>query len=469
MEKLFGTDGVRGIPGKYPLTPGAIRDIGMIAAQLSRSRTPARANGSGPLILMGRDTRGSGPEICRSLVAGFKTAGCRTLDLGVVPTPAVSYLTPRLKALCGVIVSASHNPAQFNGIKFFDGEGFKMDPATEDLIEKEMSRGLPSASAPRGHAKPAPGSWLFGTENGSKYVGRYVDFLRSTFPATLDLAGMRLVVDCAHGASTRIAPALFESLGAAVSVLGGAPNGRNINAGCGAMFPDAMRKAVVKNRADCGVCFDGDADRALFADERGRLLDGDALICLSAQRLRRLGLLRCDKVVLTVMSNFGLLKFLDEKGIAVVSVPVGDRNVSEAIERENLSLGGENSGHIIFRSFSATGDGVLTALQTLAALRESGKPLSAHRRSFKAVPQVLKNLTVENKVPLEGLPRLANLVRNYEKKLKGQGRIFLRYSGTEPLLRIMIEGPSHARIKAMAGSLAGTYLKETGQMTESRT
>ena len=459
MEKLFGTDGVRGMPGKYPLTAATIRDIALITAQLIRSRGPSRNNGSGPVILMGRDTRGSGPEIARCLIAGFKAAGCRTMDLGVAPTPAISYLTPRLKALCGVIISASHNPAQFNGIKFFNGDGFKMDPQTEDLVEKELSRDCEAGR----RGKVSAGAWPAGAENASKYAGWYADFLRSTFPPTLDLNGMRLVVDCAQGASYRIAPALFESLGAEVIALGCSPNGRNINAGCGALFPEALQKAIVRNKADCGVCFDGDADRAIFADEKGMLLDGDALICLSAQRLLRLGLLKSDKVVLTVMSNFGLLKFLGEKGISVVSVPVGDRNVTEALEREGLSLGGEASGHVIFRSFSATGDGILTALQTLAALRESGKPLSAHRRSFKAVPQVLKNLAVENKVPLEGLPRLKEQIRGCEKKIKGQGRIFLRYSGTEPLLRIMIEGPNQSMIKAMARRLAETYLKETGQ------
>jgi phosphoglucosamine mutase len=455
MEKLFGTDGVRGIPGKAPLLPETIRDLAYITARLLLRGTTPRGNGSAPIILMGRDTRGSGPALCRHLSAGFAAAGCRVLDLGVVPTPALSYLAPRVNALCGVIVSASHNPAEFNGIKFFSGDGFKMDPAAEEAIERDLHRGVRAGASPSRLGAPSKFA-----SPARDLVALYSDFLRSTFPPTLDLTGLRLVVDCAHGAASAIAPALLKELGAEVHAIGCSPNGRNINAGCGALFPAAMQRAVRRHRADAGVCLDGDADRAVFADETGALLDGDALICLSALRLRRLGLLKREKVVLTVMSNFGLKRFLEKEGIGVVSVPVGDRNVTEAIEREGLSLGGEASGHVIFRSFSPTGDGLLTALQTLAALRESGKPLSWHRKSFRAVPQVLRNIYVERKVPLEELPRLRALIARLERDLKGEGRIFVRYSGTEPLLRIMIEGPSEARVRAMAERLAEAFVEE---------
>ncbi|MBI5631543.1 MAG: phosphoglucosamine mutase [Elusimicrobia bacterium] len=455
-EKLFGTDGVRGIPGRFPLVPEFVSELSFAAAMLLRDRWSAGADGPAPLVVMGRDTRGSGPGLSGALVAGFSKAGCRTVDLGVIPTPALSYLTPHLRALCGVVVSASHNPAEFNGIKFFTGDGYKMDPACEEEIERGLAA---AARAPRVWRKSWSG--LKG-EDGSRHVMDYLDFLRSTFPPTLDLSGMRLVVDCAHGAAAVLAARLFEGLGAEVMAMGCAPNGRNINKACGALFPQAMQKKVIESRADCGVSFDGDADRALFSDEKGVLLDGDALICFSALRLKRLGLLRSNKVVLTVMSNFGLLKFLKREGISVVSVPVGDRHVTEAIEKEGLSLGGESSGHIIFRRFAATGDGLLTALQTLAALRESGRPLSEHRKSFKAVPQVLKNLAVAAKIPLQDLPRLRRKVAQCERELKGEGRVVIRYSGTEPLLRIMIEGPSQPRIKSMAKDLAQTYAQETG-------
>ncbi|MBI3554302.1 MAG: phosphoglucosamine mutase [Elusimicrobia bacterium] len=450
-ERLFGTDGVRGIPGKPPLTPDTVRAIGALAAELMLRQPGRRVNGGAPFVLMARDTRGSGPAIGRQLAQGFASAGCRTVDLGVIPTGAISYLVPRKHALCGVVVSASHNPAEFNGIKFFTAGGFKMDSSSEDRIERRLKSSRRAA-----YPKPL-------CEDGRAWGDDFADFLRSTFPATLDLSGMRLVVDCANGAASRIAPELFAGLGARVFPIGCRPNGRNINAGCGAMHPDGLRREVVRRRADGGVCFDGDADRALFCDEKGVLLDGDALICLAAVRLHRLGLLRDDRVVLTVMSNFGIVAGLKEQGIGVVSVPVGDRNVTEAIEKEGLSLGGENSGHIVFRQYLATGDGLLTAVQTLAALRESGRPLSWHREHLKTVPQVLHNLRISRKVPLERLSRLRGLAARCERELKGRGRVFLRYSGTEPLLRIMIEGPSRARIIAMARQLEKAFLQETGQ------
>jgi len=449
-ESLFGTDGVRGIPGKPPLVPETVRAIGRLAAKLMLSHPARYINGGAPFVLMARDTRGSGPSLGRALAQGFSAAGCRTVDLGVAPTAAVSYLAPRHHALCGVVVSASHNPAEFNGIKFFTSDGFKMHPADEGRIERAL----------KGPKTPARAAAI---EDGSALVSEYVDFLRSTFPAMLDLSGLRLVVDCANGASSKIAPALFRALGAEVIAVGCKPNGRNINAACGATHPEAMRREVLRRKAGAGVAFDGDADRALVCDEKGVVLDGDALICMGAARLHRQGLLKGDKVVLTVMSNVGIIAGLKEQGISAVCVPVGDRNVTEAIEREGLSLGGENSGHIIFREYLPTGDGLLTAVQTLAELRQSGKPLSWHRRHLKAVPQVIHNLRIQRKAPLEGLSRLKKTVSRHEGELKGRGRVFLRYSGTEPLLRIMIEGPSRSRIAAMARELAAIFLQETGQ------
>ncbi len=450
-ERLFGTDGVRGIPGKAPLVPETVRGIGFLAARLMLRQPGLHLNGGGPSILLARDTRGSGAALGRLLSEGFAAAGCKTIDLGVIPTGAISYLVPKRRAVCGVVVSASHNPAEFNGIKFFTAQGLKMDPAAEEAIERGLENlRMPSDQKPR-------------LEDGRASRADYLDFLRSTFPPHLDLAGLKLVVDCANGASSAFAPELFKELGAEVVAIHSRPSGRNINEDCGAMHPEALLKEVVRRKAFAGVCFDGDADRALLCDEKGVLLDGDALICLSAARLHRLGLLRRDKVVLTVMSNFGIVAGLKEQGIEVVSVSVGDRNVTEAIEKEHLSLGGENSGHIIFRDYLATGDGLLTAVQTLAAVRESGKPMSWHRRHLRVVPQVLHNMRVERRVPLEGLKHLQGAVSRFTRELKGRGRLFLRYSGTEPLLRIMIEGPSRTRIQAMAHELAKIFLHETGQ------
>ncbi len=450
-ERLFGTDGVRGIPGRHPMTPETIRTIGVIAARLLLARRRVSLNGSGPAILVARDTRGSGPALARSLAQGFAAAGCRARDLGVAPTPAVSYLLPRLGCVAGVTVSASHNPAEFNGIKFFTADGLKMGADLEDEIERLLPRtGPPPARAAR-------------LEDASAALERYVEFLRSTFPPHLDLDGLKIVLDCAHGAASAIAPALFEGLGARVIRIGCAPDGRNINKGCGALDPLAMRRAVLRERADCGISLDGDADRALLSDEKGRMVDGDVIIGLSALRLKRQGALRGGRVAVTVMSNLGLVTFLEGRGIAVERVPVGDRAVSEAIEGGGLSLGGEASGHVIFRDFSATGDGMLTALQTLAAWRETGRPLGRVIKLYRPFPQVMRNVSVSAKPPLARLSRLAAATRRYEGVLGARGRVLIRYSGTEPLLRVMVEGPSAGLVRRAAAELVRTFREESAE------
>ncbi|MBI5209550.1 MAG: phosphoglucosamine mutase [Elusimicrobia bacterium] len=451
--RLFGTDGVRGIPGSYPLVPETVRALASEAARLLL-KTRKGLNGCAPFVVSGRDTRASGPGLGLHLARGFALEGCRTVDLGVAPTPAVSYLTARLGAFCGVTVSASHNPAEFNGIKFFLGDGLKMPEAFEREIERRLQ-----ARRPRGFYRdggPVP------PEDGSPRLVRYAEFLRSVFPATLDLAGLRIVVDCAHGASCGLAPEVLEGLGAEVIRLGCKPDGTNINKGCGALETEAMRRAVVRARAHCGVSFDGDADRAIFCDEKGRIADGDVLIALAALRLSRLGLLRKDRVVLTVMSNLGLVKFLEGEGISSVQVPVGDRNVSDELEREGLSLGGEASGHVIFRCFSPTGDGIITALQTLAAVRESGRTFSRALPAYRVFPLILRNIPVERKVPLAHLPAFARRIRGHEGRLKDAGRIVVRYSGTEPLMRIMVEGPGDALVRRITDDLTAVYLRESG-------
>ncbi|MFI5360776.1 MAG: phosphoglucosamine mutase [Elusimicrobiota bacterium] len=454
--KLFGTDGVRGIPGKEPLTPETIEAIAYHGARELMLLRGVSPNGTRPRIALGRDTRGSGPALTRSLARGFAAAGAETLDLGVIPTPGVSYLAPRLGCFGGVVVSASHNPAEYNGIKFFDALGFKMAPALERRIEAAVAarRALPQA---RGTARPV---------DGRAHASLYADFLRSSFPATLDLTGVRLVVDCANGAAAAFAPKLLESFGAQVFAVGVKPDGRNINKGCGALASDHMGREVRRRRADAGVAFDGDADRALVCDERGALLDGDAVIGAAAARLLARGGLRGGKVALTVMSNYGLISFLRAKGVGVVTTPVGDRHVTEAIEREGLSLGGENSGHVVFRDFAPTGDGILTALQTLAAWRESGRPMSALRRLYSPTPQTLLALHVHEKPEIEVLKRTSAEMARASKALAGRGRVFVRYSGTEPVLRVLVEGPSRAENAKLARAIAKTFLAETGQTEE---
>jgi phosphoglucosamine mutase len=455
-ERLFGTDGVRGIPGRAPLTTPMVEAIAFHGARELMRLGGAKANGVRPRLAIGRDTRGSGPALLRALARGFAAAGVETLDLGVIPTPGVSYLAPRLGCFGGVVVSASHNPAEYNGIKFFDAHGFKMAPELERRIEAAVASGAPLPAA-RGSARPV---------DGRAHAAVYADFLRSAFPAMLSLDGVRLVVDCANGAAAAFAPRLLASFGAEVFAIGVKPDGRNINAGCGATATELLSREVRRRRADAGVAFDGDADRALVCDERGDLLDGDAVIGAAAARLLSRGSLRGGKVALTVMSNYGLIRFLNGKGVDVVTTPVGDRHVTAAIEREGLSLGGENSGHVVFRDFAPTGDGILTALQTLAAWRESGKPMSALRRLYAPTPQTLLALRVQRRPVLEGLKKTQAEIGRAGKGLTGRGRVFVRYSGTEPVLRVLVEGPSRGENAKIAEAIVKIYLIETGQTEE---
>jgi phosphoglucosamine mutase len=442
---LFGTDGVRGIPGTYPLEPDLLERLGEAAG----SHLRAECGSADRPVLMARDTRDSGPWILKALAKGIARAGCRTLvDLKILPTPALSYLVPSRRALFGVVISASHNPPEFNGVKFFDHRGRKLSPGAERAIERRLRR---PASRRKAAAPPL--------QEDPSAAQAYLDFLVSTFPPDLDLAGLKIVADAAHGAAARLVGPLLRRLGADVRVLGDRPNGRNINKGFGALAPEAMCRAVRAARADCGFSLDGDADRVLFADERGRLMSGDTLIGMAAAFLQERGALGPQKVVTTVMSNAGLAHFLRERGIETVRVPVGDRNVTEAMESKGLRLGGENSGHIIFGLYSDSGDGMLTALQVLAMMRASGRTLSRFRNLIPSYPQVLTGVPVKRRVPLERLPRLGAAVRRGERELK-DGRIFLRYSGTEPLLRILVEGPESRRVRRIAAEITELCRKE---------
>ncbi|MBI3299849.1 MAG: phosphoglucosamine mutase [Elusimicrobia bacterium] len=444
MTKLFGTDGVRGIPGTEPLTPATVRRLARLCAKGFLARRPTRD----PFCLLGRDTRGSGPALARALADGFAAAGVRTVELGVVPTPVVSYLTPRRGALCGVVVSASHNPPEFNGIKFFTECGRKVSPE----LEAEVERGLPRSAD--------PGARRARLERDGSAAEQYLDFLVSTLPAHEDLSGLRVVFDGSNGAASDLGPRLLRRLGCEVTTLGCRPDGTNINRGCGALETGLLSRTVAARKADCGIAVDGDADRCVLADETGRLLDGDALIALSALHLRDLGLLRGDTVVLTVMSNLGLVDFLRREGIASVQVPVGDRNVTEALDQGDFVLGGENSGHVVFRRLAPTGDGLLTALQTLAAWRARGGLLSGARRLYRTFPQVLLNVRVSRRVPLEKLPTFQSELKRAERSLKDSGRVFVRYSGTEPLLRILVEAEDRGMTKELSGRLAAAFKRE---------
>ncbi len=457
---LFGTDGVRGIPGRGALKPEAVCALAYHAARALLDRQGVPMNGHAPLIAVGRDTRGSGPSLLRFLISGFSAAGVRAVDLGVIPTPAVSYLAPRLGCFAGVAISASHNPAEYNGIKFFNGAGYKISPDLELEIERRMT------DPPQGRRmRLDPRLASAGRQEAAAI---YMDFLKSAFPATLDLDGARIVVDCANGAASAFAPKLLSDLGAEVFAIGVAPNGRNINAGCGATATEALRREVQRRRAHAGLALDGDADRALICDEHGKLLDGDALIAAAAARLLRRGALRGGKVAVTVMSNYGLLAYLRDLGVDAVTTPVGDRHVTEALEKDGLSLGGENSGHVVFRDFAPTGDGMLTGLQTFAAWRESGRPMSALGRLYRATPQALRAVRVKAKPPIAALDLTSAAISAAAKRLEGRGRVFVRYSGTEPVLRVLVEGPRAAENRKIADSIAKIYQSETGAGKEKR-
>lgn len=451
MGKLFGTDGIRGIPWNYPLTEEFISKIGYAATLVLANYN--RHPGTKPVVLIGMDSRASGVRIKNALVEGIWANKFKVLDLGVISTPAVAYLLKRENADFGIVISASHNPPEFNGIKFFSRDGLKLSDAIEAKIEALLLSGKPLVFKRIKHAIQK-----------KDYSRDYIDFVKGTLPKGFSLKGVKLVLDCANGAAYKTAPKIFRELGADVTVIGAGPDGKNINVGCGALYTEAMRKETLRAGACCGISLDGDADRCMFSDEKGRLLDGDDLISIAAPYMRRTGRLTGSKAVLTFMSNYGLIKYLSGLGIKVIQVPVGDKNVTDAMRKEDLKIGGESSGHIIFREFAPTGDGILTAVQILAAVRDMGKPFSYFRNLWKRYPQVVGSLKVADKPPLEKVRGFNDKILKFGDKLRGNGRIFIRYSGTEPLLRFLVEGESRAVIKTIADDLIEHYKKHSGAL-----
>ncbi len=451
MGKLFGTDGIRGIPWKYPFTEDFISKIGYAATLVlaNYNRHPDKK----PVVLIGMDSRDSGQRIKKALVEGIWANKFKVLDLGVVPTPAVAYLVKREDADFGIVISASHNPPEFNGIKFFSCDGLKLNDAIEGKIEALLLSGKPLVFRRIKHALQK-----------KDYSRDYIDFVRGTLPREFSLKGVKLVLDCANGAAYKVAPKIFRELGAEVTLIGADPDGRNINIGCGALHTGTMQKAVLRYKAYCGISLDGDADRCMFSDEKGRLLDGDDLISIAAPYMRSVGRLTNSGAVLTFMSNCGLVKHLNDSGIKVRQVPVGDKNVTDAMRKDDLKIGGESSGHIIFREFAPTGDGILTAVQILAAVRDMGRPFSCFKNLWKRYPQVVGALRVSRKPAFEKVHGFKDKILKFEGKLRGNGRIFIRYSGTEPLLRILVEGESRAVIQDISNDLMEHYKKHSGAL-----
>ncbi|HBA61339.1 MAG TPA: phosphoglucosamine mutase [Elusimicrobia bacterium] len=449
MGKLFGTDGIRGITWDYPFTPDFIRKIGY-AASLVLPKYKKKGAGK-QVVLIGMDSRASGKLIKKYLVEGLGASKFKVVDLGIIPTPAVSYLVKRENADFGIVISASHNPPEFNGIKFFSSDGLKLNDKIEARIEKLLLGKKPLSFRPS-----HPGL------HKKDFTRDYEEFLKSTLPPGFTLKGLKILLDCANGAAYKIAPRIFRDLGAKVKVIGDKPNGKNINMGCGALHTEKMAKAAGAWGAFCGISFDGDADRCMFADEKGGAMDGDDLISAVAPYLKSRGRLTNNGVSLTFMSNYGLIKYLQDLGISVAQVPVGDKNVTDAMEKGDLKLGGESSGHIIFREFAPTGDGILTALQTLAAVRDMGRTFSWFRRHWRRYPQVVEKVKVSSKPQFKDVAGFSEKLSRFEDGLKGNGRIFIRYSGTEPLLRLLVEGESREKIKTIADQLVEHYKKHSG-------
>ena len=459
MKKLFGTDGMRGEAGTFPLDAATIETVGFsLATHLQAKLDHA------PLIVIGRDTRESGDWLERALVAGVARAGAHSKSAGVITTPGVAFLTRTLPADAGVVISASHNAYQDNGIKIFAPSGRKLDEETERLIESDVFGGREEAVS-RGDVAPSRATDI-ATSAGAELRASYLDFLAHDISRGMSLAGVRLVLDCANGAASALAPELFARLGADVTTINNAPDGRNINLGCGSLHTETLQAEVIKRKADLGVAFDGDADRALFVDAKGRLVDGDGSLWVLARHLRAHAQLRDDTVVATVMSNIGLEIAFKSEGIRLIRADVGDKYVLEELLRLGASLGGEQSGHIIFPEVSLAGDGLITTLSMLRAMTETAKPLDELTSGFQTFPQILLNVAVRAKQPFAEIAAIQNAARAIETELGSRGRLLLRYSGTEPLARVMIEGESQPEIERQAKELAAVIEESLGVQTD---
>jgi phosphoglucosamine mutase len=452
VRKLFGTDGIRGRANVHPMTGEVLFEIGRALALTLRlgPRAESRCR-----VLIGKDTRRSGYMLEDALASGLCSMGVDVLQVGPIPTPGLAFLTTDMRCDAGAMISASHNSFEDNGVKFFSRDGFKLPDELEERIEglmysDELNRQRP-VGADIGRARRIDDA-----------SGRYIVFLKKTFPSQLNLDGLRVVVDCAHGAAYKVAPTVFEELGAEVIALGAEPNGVNINHNAGALHPQELARAVRTYRADLGIALDGDADRVVLIDEQSNVIDGDQVIAMCALDLRRQGHLARNTVVSTVMSNLGFELRLRREGIQLIRTDVGDRYVVEAMRREKLNLGGEQSGHIIFLDHNTTGDGLLTGLQVLALLRRTERPLSELAHVFEPLPQLVRAVRVREKPPLDSLAEFQAIVRRLDDELGERGRILVRYSGTEPVARVMVEGEDRARIEEICGELCASLRKAIG-------
>jgi len=443
-QRLFGTDGVRGVANIEPMTVETAVRLGRSAAHVFR-RGDHRHK-----ILIGKDTRLSGYMLENALVAGICSMGVDTLLVGPLPTPGIAFATRALRADAGIVISASHNPYMDNGIKFFNYDGFKLPDAIEEEIEDLTFTGRIDDVRPTAGAVGK----AFRIDD---VAGRYIEFLKGTLPRGFSLEGMRLVVDAAHGAAYGVGPAVFEELGAEVIALGVEPSGTNINDGVGSLYPEVAAARVREVGADAGVCLDGDADRCVLIDNDGEIVDGDHVLAICGRQRHQAGELPNATVAATVMSNLGLEIALREVGVDVVRTPVGDRHVVERMRADGLALGGEQSGHTIFLDYNTTGDGLCTALQVLQVMRDADRPLAELAAVMQRLPQTLKNVEIAERRPIEDLPEVGGAIRDAEAALGERGRVLVRYSGTQPLVRVMVEGEDAAQIESLARDIVTAF------------
>jgi phosphoglucosamine mutase len=439
-RQLFGTDGIRGKANVYPMTPDLVLRLGQAIGLFFKSER------THPKILIGKDTRKSGYMLEQALCSGICSVGVDAYFLGPLPTPGIAYLTRGMRASAGVVISASHNPFQDNGIKLFSADGYKLPDSDEEQIEHLITDVVSSQELPTG-------TKLGNAHRIDDAIGQYAVYLKEQFPKHLTLDGLRIVVDCANGASYKVAPKVFTELGAEVFLHGVEPDGTNINLHCGALEPEALRERVLLYKADIGVALDGDSDRLLLVDHRGEVVDGDEIMAICGSRMIGKGHLNHNTLVSTVMSNMGLDIALAKAGGKVARAKVGDRYVMEEMVKGGFNFGGEQSGHLIFRDSATTGDGILAALHVLEIMIEEGKSVCDLKKCMERLPQILKNVNVKRKVPLEQLPDLSKMIHAFGDKLGKKGRILFRYSGTEDVARIMVEGADAQEIETMAAEL----------------
>jgi phosphoglucosamine mutase len=454
-RKIFGTDGVRGVANIEPVTAETALKLGRAAAHVITQLNAAGRTGHRARIVIGKDTRLSGYMLETAMAAGIMSLGVDVLLIGPLPTPGTAYITRSLRADAGIVLSASHNSYEDNGIKFFRHDGYKLDDEIEARIENLVFSGEIEAIRPTA-SKVGRATRI------DDALGRYVEFAKTSFPRGLTLEGIRIAVDAGNGAAYKSTPCILRELGANAIVAHNSPNGRNINKDCGSTHPEELQRLVKETGAHIGITHDGDADRVLLCDENGEAVDGDEILAIAAVDFLQAGRLAQNTLVATIMSNFGLDETIQAAGGTVTRTKVGDRYVIEEMMKRGLNLGGEQSGHMIFHDYTTTGDGIISALQILRIMTETGKPLSELKQVLRKYPQAQRNLRVKSKLPVESLTQVQSLLREVEQELDGQGRVLLRYSGTEPKIRLLIEGRDRDRIDAQADRIAEAIAAEIG-------